>query len=258
MIRLLVLLFALHWSSIGHASEKLSYYGFKSDKEALVFAHSPQFRNQLQDILESEHHPLSYTQARRVLFGELHLKQDHRGYYVSCVYCEDDYHEDDFNSQPPGPWKIPDANKLNTEHTWPQSKFTSRHSKGTQKTDLHALFPTNSSANSSRGNSPFGEVIGKFKLICGTSRRGDSALGGGSVFEPPPQHRGNVARALFYFAIRYELRISNSEETFLRAWHEQDPVDAEEEWRNQRVFEIQGVRNPFIDHPVWTDSIPDF
>ena len=45
---------------------------------------------------------------------------------------------------------------MNTEHTWPQSKGAT----GAAKSDLHHLFPTDSKANSIRGNHPFGIVTG--------------------------------------------------------------------------------------------------
>jgi endonuclease I len=38
-------------------------------------------------------------------------------------------------------------------------------------------------------------------------------------------------------------------------WHEQDPVDARDVWRNEVVYDSQGNRNPFIDHPEWVRSI---
>jgi hypothetical protein len=38
----------------------------------------------------------------------------------------------------------------------------------------------------------------------------------------------------------------------LLLWHEQDPVDANEELRNDLIFErYQHNRNPFVDHPEW-------
>lgn len=258
MIQLLVLLFSLQFAQAGQGLNHLDYYQLQSATEAEFFAQHPDFRDNLQDLLEEHHRSLSYSQARKILFGELHLRQDNDGYYITCVYCENDFHSKQFHSKAPGPYKIPDANRINTEHTWPQSRFSSRHSKGTQKTDLHALFPTTSSANSSRGNNPFGEVGKRFDSPCTKSKRGPEVLGKGMVFEPPLSHKGNVARALFYFAVRYDIKISAAEEEYLRYWHEEDPVDSEEEWRNQKVYEAQGVRNPFIDFPEWTDSIQDF
>ncbi len=41
----------------------------------------------------------------------------------------------------------------------------------------------------------------------------------------------------------------------LLAWHDQDPPDAVELWRNEVVFEHQRNRNPFIDHPEWVRCV---
>ncbi|WP_339361308.1 endonuclease [Candidatus Regiella insecticola] len=38
-------------------------------------------------------------------------------------------------------------------------------------------------------------------------------------------------------------------------WHAQDPVSDWERRRNERIYERQGNRNPFIDHPEWVGSI---
>ena len=43
-------------------------------------------------------------------------------------------------------------------------------------------------------------------------------------------------------------------ETLVR-WHEDVAVTEHELHRNQAIFEIQGNRNPFIDHPEWAASI---
>ena len=41
----------------------------------------------------------------------------------------------------------------------------------------------------------------------------------------------------------------------LLQWHKQDPVDEYEKQRNEKIYEIQGNRNPFIDHPEWVEKI---
>jgi len=147
---------------------------------------------------------------------------------------------------------------INIEHTWPQSRFTNQYSKELQKGDLHHLFPSNGTINGIRSSYPFGEVERENDSIANCP----SVLGfdrdGRQVFEPVDGHKGNVARALFYFSVRYEIAISPSEEVALKAWHQLDPVDDAERERNNRIFSIQKNRNPFIDFPELVASFRDF
>jgi len=206
-----------------------------------------------------KHASLGYNTARRILFGELHLLQTPRGYAIRDLYCQRMITKDDFRQSPPGPGQIPDPVVMNAEHTWPQSRFSSRFQKDMQKSDLHILYPVLSVANSSRGNMEFGDVVTPLSSPCPLSERGYTARGGGKVyFEVPDSHKGNVARALFYFSIRYSLRIQREEEDSLKAWHRADPVDSEEAARNSAIFAKQMVRNPFIDHPELVELISDF
>jgi deoxyribonuclease I len=206
------------------------------------------------------HRALTYDGARSVLLGRIHLEQAGKGYSVKDVYCEHNYVAQDFpRNQGPGPDRIPAANVLNTEHTWPQSRFSGRFPQIMQKTDLHHLFPSDSQMNGIRGNFEFGEVDQNEKsLPCDNNKFGHINNAPGLYFEPPPAHRGNIARALFYFATRYRLTISKYEEFFLRKWHVQDPVDEFEMARNEVIQRIQGDRNPFIDHPELVNFVSDF
>ena len=197
---------------------------------------------------------LSYKQARTYLFGQIYLEGSAGNYYITDAYCQKKFDK----SIGVGPNKIPNHQALNCEHTWPQSKFNSRESKSTQKGDLHHLFPVDSRANSTRGNIPFGEVDGEGVTNCPLSERGDDIYSGTSSFEPSKYHKGNVARALFYFSVRYRIDINDSEEVFLRQWHKEDPVDADEVSRHEMIYDIQGNRNPFIDDPSLVDQIDNF
>jgi endonuclease I len=199
---------------------------------------------------------LSYRHARKELFGKLHLKRNDRGYFIKDVYCNEVFTEHDRV----GRGRIPSHTKINTEHTWPQSKFTGRFSRGMQKGDLHHLFPTNSRANSIRSSYNFGDVDGGEIDGCRSSAIGISIDRRSHLqyFEPADEAKGNVARAVFYFSVRYQLQIPESEEAALRRWHNQDPVDREEEKRNDGIYEIQNNRNPFIDYPELVGMIQDF
>jgi hypothetical protein len=193
----------------------------------------------------------SYKEARRLLFGDIYLEKKDGRYVVTDTYCEEDFN----SSVGVGPGRIPNHNVINCEHTWPQSRFNGRQSRSAQKSDLHHLFPTKSVANSTRGNILFGEVNGESVSNCAASLRGNDIYENHDAFEPPKSHKGNVARALFYFAVRYKINIPDDEEVHLRRWHRLDPVDSDEIARHERIYELQGNRNPFIDDVDLIDSI---
>ena len=226
--------------------------------EVLVKKHIK--RQGLDDLLVSDcrkvgelekcygYNTFSYRAARRILFGRLHLEKDHHGHFIRDVYCDKEFTSKNANV---GVDKIPWTAMLNCEHAWPQSKFNSNLSTRTQKTDLHHLFPVDTKANSIRSNHRFG--LGEYDIEnCASSRKGHR------VFEPPEEYKGNLARALFYFSVRYKTQISIEEENTLRRWHVLDPVDEEEINRNNQIYKFQKNRNPFIDFPILVDRISDF
>lgn len=206
-----------------------------------------------------KHVSLGYRRARQILFGEIHLEQSEDGYSIFDVYCERKLTRRDFRGSPPGPGQIPDPTKINAEHTWPQSRFVAGTDRELQKSDLHILYPVLSSANSSRGNIEFSDVVTPVSSPCAKSSRGYSQDGSGvQYFEVPDAHKGNAARAIMYFATRYRARVSPQEEVSLKAWHRSDPVDEFEQKRNEAIFEKQRIRNPFVDHPELVELIGDF
>jgi endonuclease I len=189
--------------------------------------------------LVKNHTCLGYTGARQKMFGEI----DNVSGYVECVYT----------GRLVKTTTIPDGNDMNTEHTWPKSQGAENDP---ALSDLHHLFPTDSETNSRRSNYPFGLVV----VV--TWSKGNSSLGTDSsnniVFMPRSEHRGNVARAIFYFAIRYQLPVNNTMEQILKQWNQQDPVDSKERVRTANISQYQHNRNPFIDHPEYVDRIDDF
>lgn len=189
---------------------------------------------------------LTYTEARTFLFGFLDLKDN--GTLID-VYCNEEYDKGDGV----GKMRIPDPNKVNCEHTWPQSKFSKNFNGETQKTDLHHLFATNSKANSLRGNYPFSELGDSNSISWCPDSKYKSNL-----FSPPDEHKGNVARALFYFSLRYDMPIDSNQEKILREWHKLDEVDEDERIRNAKIKKIQGNSNYFIEQPDSVDKIEDF
>ncbi|WP_164009326.1 endonuclease I family protein [Pyxidicoccus trucidator] len=181
---------------------------------------------------------VSYDAARRHIFESLDVVDGN----VRCVYTDREI---------PG-GKIPKNTDMNVEHTWPQSKGAT----GDAKSDLHHLFPTDSKANARRGNFPFGQVV-NVKWSQGGAKLGTDAQGR-TVFEPPDSHKGNVARAMFYFSATYGRAIPEAEEAVLRQWNKVDTVDTAEVERNRRIATIQGNVNAFVEHSNLADRISDF
>lgn len=192
-------------------------------------------------INQHTHMNKSYDDARDKLFEFV----DNNSGQVQCVYT----------GQTIMTTTRPNGQIMNTEHTWPQSKGADTIP---AKSDLHHLYPTIPGANTRRSNNRFGVVT---KNIIWShpygSKLGDNAQNE-KRFEPPDNHKGNVARALFYFSVVYGEPITASEEVVLKVWHVSDPVDDKERVRNQRVADVQTSRNPFIDYPELVDRIDDF
>ena len=204
-------------------------------------------RDDLATQMRQEHSNsnISYKVARTWLFGSLHITEDN---IVKDVYCNIEYGA----KHGIGEMRIPNSAYLNCEHTWPRSKFNKNQSYNQQLTDLHHLYPTQSRANSVRGHLIFSNLESGEIRNCSDSKQSNNA------FEPPKQHKGNVARAMFYFAVHYNLNISKKEEKYLRQWNQEDPVDEFEMWRNEEIASIQGNRNIFIDNPELINRIQDF
>lgn len=154
----------------------------------------------------------------------------------------------------------------NREHVWPQSHGV----QGPAKSDLHHVRPCENHVNSTRGDKDFGELNHMGEEVQGAP--GTYVSNDRELIEPLDEVKGDIARMLFYMAIRYEgseggamdLELVNQEGTrrphlgrldALLKWHEQDPVDAAEKQRNDRIYERQENRNPFIDHPEWVARI---
>ena len=185
--------------------------------------------------LVNNHHPVNYQQAQDIVFGQL----DNYNGVVECVYTGR-------KIQTVGE---PDSTDMNIEHSWPQSKGA----KGIAKCDLHHLFPADAKANGLRGNHPFG-----YARNVSWEQGGSKFDNTQNVFEIRKEQRGNTARGMFYFSIRYNMPIDPKQEKVLREWNRQDPVDEKERKRNDKIQNIQNNRNPFVDHPEFVDRISDF
>ncbi|MCR8866210.1 MULTISPECIES: endonuclease [Priestia] len=154
----------------------------------------------------------------------------------------------------------------NREHVWAKSHGDFGTAMG-PGTDLHHLRPTDVSVNSTRGNLDFDNGGTEHSEALGNYFDSDS-------WEPRDEVKGDVARMLFYMAVRYEgdvsdepnLELNNTVNngtapyhgklSVLLQWNAQDPVDDRERRRNDIIYsDYQHNRNPFIDHPEWVNEI---
>jgi deoxyribonuclease I len=182
--------------------------------------------------------PLGYTGAKEEMFGYI----DNVNGQVMCVYTGVNYAV--------AQGGMPDQNVFNTEHTWPQSMFDTISEESTAKCDLHHLYPTFADINNTRANYPFGEVVSPDGSDGGSSWGDNSS--GIHVFEPRDAHKGDCARSMFYFSVRYDNpeNFINAQESTLRQWFDADPVSTKEINRNNAIDDAQGNRNPFVDRPA--------
>lgn len=211
-----------------------------------VFRPSPEPHPRLRDARLKEalrkdwsaaHQPLSYIGARSALWGSI----DGDGRKAAGAYTGVTI---EYFKQP-----LPNAGAV--EHAWPLTRLPSA-----ARSDLHHSFAVTGEARAARLNLHYGSV----KVPVWS--RGGSKSGPGArvkpVFEVRKEKRGDFARAMFYVATVYDLKIPLSEEHILRKWDREDPPDAVEKTRNAKISALQNSRNPFVDYPGLTKRISDF
>jgi endonuclease I len=122
--------------------------------------------------------------------------------------------------------------------------------------DIHHLFACEAGCNGFHGNFPYFDFPDE-EIVRDACGRREEPEG----FEPGAG-KGPVARATLYFLLRYPGLVGDSEHELtpdrlgmLLGWHEADPVSDDERHRNYVVAELQGDRNPLIDHPDWARRI---
>ena len=196
-----------------------------------------------------------YDAARDLMYGITGAIDVDPDLTIECVYTG--YRRLADGTRSPGSG----LTEITTEHSWPRSDGAAVFP---AEGDIHHLFPTLAPANNNRGNDEFGDVacgVG-FPRSCawadGGSFLGPAIDGRSSVFQVRPEHRGDIARAHFYFAVRYNRPIPQLEELTLRRWHCEDPPSPRERARNDRIEVHQKNRNPFVDQPFWVERILDY
>ena len=189
---------------------------------------------------------------------------------------------------------------INREHIWPKSQgFEDTGSGGARGDPMH-LWSANGYVNNIHSNYFFGFVDqnristncgNKYSFVSHNMIGISNTMGSKTVFEPQDSDKGDIARAVFYMAARYNYYsgsdsdginsnnpnlelVQNSTYTSsgyqstttltgkmgilsdLLAWNHLDPVDEYEIHRNNLLFNnYTNNRNPFIDFPEWADYI---
>jgi endonuclease I len=195
----------------------------------------------LRGIIDG-HNALSYDGAKDRLWDTV----DPEGGVITCIYTGRT--TTNLNA---------DSDGMNAEHTWPQSRGAGSTP---PRSDLHHLFVVDADWNSRRGSLRF-DTVSSPTATSPNGSKVNSSVG----FEPATAFKGDVARVIFYFAVRYDKDVRNGavlggndnsttddhmgELDELIAWHFADPPSTHERNRNDRIYAIQGNRNPFIDNP---------
>ncbi len=229
-------------------------------------SHTPVFPDLTEDELltevVSEYKPwtvLDYGEARDFMYGTLFNVNDS----VSCVYSGHRLY------LPPGVdpsthlFMNGSSNGINAEHTYPRSKGADEDN-GNPYSDMHHLFPVRAAVNTGRSNFPFGEIDDDETTSWYYFDQTQSNIPSSDVdacservngmFEPRESHKGNAARAVFYFYTMYEEDALEADPGFfelqretLCEWHGKDPVDLQEWERTFAIADYQdGKPNPFV------------
>lgn len=174
----------------------------------------------------------------------------------------------------------------NREHVWCQSLSNGLWGESGGGSDLLHIRPTESSINSTRQNMKYGEVEGGSEAWTKDKQGARVALGGhfgGDTYEPIDSVKGDVARIVLYVYTHYNTfanvygstdgqgarsyfgtlhftdvvaaKTEQSALAILLSWNSLDKVDALEQARNEAAEDIQGNRNPFVDHPEYAEAI---
>lgn len=160
---------------------------------------------------------------------------------------------------------------LNIEHCLPKSWWGGEVNEAYK--DLYNLNPSDQRANNQKSNFAPGHVQQGDKFDNGSFRMDSKTKSQYNYicWEPAAEYRGDFARTYFYMATAYEYLdwtaytdyisknsyVMFSEEIIqvLLDWHRADPVSDKEVCRADKISDIQGNRNAFIDYPDLVEYI---
>ncbi len=243
-------------------------------------------RDALAALTTEGHTPLGYSGARDAMYAVGGV-DDHGG-RIEGIYTGRTVDTD--GSRTPSKHcaladGTPTTCAFNTEHTFARYYLDLYLTEGSAaydaaEGDIHHLFPADQDVNHDRWHFPFGvtpcQDTGSCALVeesvLGLAPGVSDGVGGADASCPTgnldhdhdcvmwvrPARRGDVARGIFYMAVRYDMPLEDPMETDLRAWNAEDPPDDWERARNDAIEAAQGNRNPFVDRPDLVEKIADF
>ena len=193
---------------------------------------------------------------------------------------------------------------INQEHIWPKSAGFGQDEYGTgARGDIMHLWAGNGRVNGYHHNNWYYGYVDKnksfedagsdYSYLAGNLKGTSKTFGGSNpVFEPQDSDKGDIARAIFYMAARYNylsgsdsdgidsgnpnLEVVNNVSSFVKAeyystttktgkmgilqdlleWNRIDPPDEWEIHRNNLCYNnYTHNRNPFIDFPQWAEYV---
>ena len=219
-------------------------------------------KSALHNIIDA-HTDFGYDNAKVQIFQYIHVRSN----YTYCIYSGEKADKTGY----------PSNDDINCEHLWPQSYGCDS---SPMRSDMHHLMPSRMQINSSRSNYPFGWVgAGTTYQNYNDQLYEDDWVGTSETTittgwcEPRDEVKGDIARALFYMDVRYngdpagelDLKLAESGSSgnyqmaklsVLIEWNNLDPPSPHEMWANDKIYnDLQGNRNPFIDHPEWVCEI---
>lgn len=167
----------------------------------------------------------------------------------------------------------PNSNTMNIEHSVANSWWGKTQNDAYK--DIVHLNPSESKANSRKGNYPLAE-LGSVSWTNGWTSVGSpkSGQGGGAgtCYEPADEYKGDFARVFMYMFTVYDdiswksntawmydtssdLMFKPWAKELLLRWSANDPVSDKERMRNDGIQKEQQNRNPFIDLPDLAEHI---
>lgn len=213
----------------------------------------------------------SFSKSKKVLLNQVY--SDHRTtFYCGCPFTTDKRIIPSGNFSPTTKY-VKRAKRIEWEHVVPAEAFGNSFSEwrdGNSKcitkkgkafksrrcaekinmtyrymqADLYNLVPANGQVNALRLNYGYSMISGEPRIFGSCDMEIENRKA-----EPRPEIRGDIARTYFYMDDAYPNRgiISKKNKKLFRAWAKEDPVNAWERERCNRIEKLQGNKNRFVN-----------